>query len=234
VSNASVARPESPVSTNAHVVAGWKRGLAAVAGAIVRVWCSSLRFSYPEETRRVMGDDGGASLFVLWHNRLFVAAEISRRMRPTRPLHGLVSASKDGAWLSAFFENVGLRVVRGSSSRGGREAVMALVDVLRAGHDAGLTPDGPRGPVYVCKPGLITVARRAGARVVLLGIHFSDAWRLRSWDRLALPGPFSRVEVRAVTWDAARLDAADAREQVEAALRAMNADAGEADAGRVL
>lgn len=172
-----------------------------------------------------MSDDERATLFVLWHNRLFVAAELSRRLRPARPHHALVSASKDGAWLSAFFESVGLRVVRGSSSRGGREAVLELVDVLRGGNDAGITPDGPRGPIYVCKPGVVTVARRSRARVVFLGIHHADAWSLRSWDRFELPRPFSRVEVRAVAWEAEEFDVDDALARVESTLRGLNAAA---------
>ncbi len=215
------------------VVTGWRRVAAGLAGRLVRLWCATLRVECPEPTRRMFGESS-AALFVLWHNRLFVAAELSRRLRPRRPLHGLVSASKDGAWLSAFFESVGLRVVRGSSTRGGREAVMALVDVLRAGQDAGLTPDGPRGPIYVCKPGVVTVARRARPRVLLLGIHYSDAWRLRSWDRFQLPRPFSRVELRAREWRPAELEGEDARERVEEALRALNAEAPPAGTGGVV
>ena len=223
----AAATPPSPATktvASAQVVQGWRRWFAWSAGAVVRLWCASLRVVCPEETRRLMSDDDRATLFVLWHNRLFVAAELSRRLRPTRPHHALVSASKDGAWLSAFFESVGLRVVRGSSSRGGREAVGELVDVLRGGNDAGLTPDGPRGPIYVCKPGVVTVARRSRARVVLLGIHHADAWTLRSWDRFELPRPFSRVELRAVAWEADQFEGDDALARVESTLRALNAD----------
>jgi lysophospholipid acyltransferase (LPLAT)-like uncharacterized protein len=133
---------------------------------------------------------------VLWHNRLFLAAEIVRRFRQGRPAYALVSASQDGAWLTAFFSLAGLRTVRGSSSRLGREAASALVETLRAGHDVGITPDGPRGPCYELKPGGVIVARRTHAPVLLVGGEFASAWRLSSWDRFYVPKPFSRVRMR--------------------------------------
>jgi lysophospholipid acyltransferase (LPLAT)-like uncharacterized protein len=107
-----------------------------------------------------------------------------------------VSASQDGAWLTAFFSLAGLRTVRGSSSRLGREAASALVDTLRAGHDIVITPDGPRGPCYELKPGAVIVSRRTRAPMLLIGGEFSSAWRLRSWDRFYVPKPFSRVRMR--------------------------------------
>lgn len=133
--------------------------------------------------------------FVLWHNRLFLAAEIVRRYRQGRPAYALVSASRDGARLSAFFMLVGLRTVRGSSTRLGREAASALVEVQRAGHDIGITPDGPKGPCYNLKPGAVIVPRRTGAPVLIIGGEFHSAWRLKSWDRFYLPKPFSRVRM---------------------------------------
>jgi len=163
----------------------------------MRLWTCTLNLQPSAATLRLMAGDPRPTLFILWHNRLFVATEISRRYRPARPLHSLVSTSKDGAWLSAFFESTGMRVVRGSSSRGGREAVTALVDVLRAGHDGGITPDGPRGPRYEIKPGALVVARRARARVVLVGITYARAWTLPSWDRFLIPHPFTRARLHA-------------------------------------
>ena len=209
-------------ATAIHVVSGPRRGLAIAAGLLMRAWCATLRVRCPEATLRLVANDKRPTLFVLWHNRLFAAARLSRLLRPTQPLHCLVSASKDGAWLSAFFESMGLRVVRGSSSRGGREAAAAMVDVLRAGHDAGITPDGPRGPIYACKPGAIIVGRRAKARVLVLGITYESAWSLRSWDRFGMPKPFSTVYLAVDEITPEALAADDARECMESRLLAMN------------
>ena len=165
--------------------------------------------------------------FVLWHNRLFLATEIHRRYRPHRPLHALISASKDGAWLTTFFAMVGgMHAVRGSSSRLGREAVSTLVEVQRAGHDIGITPDGPRGPCYELKPGAVIVPRRTGAPVLLIGGEFESAWQLPSWDRFYLPRPFSRVRMRCELIENDRLADRDAAAaMIQARLLALNPDA---------
>jgi len=155
----------------------------------------SLRFDLsPADRQAYMKRDVPVAM-VLWHNRLFLAAEIVRRFRGGRPAYALVSASQDGAWLTAFFSLAGVRTVRGSSSRLGREAAAALVEVLRAGHDIGITPDGPRGPCYELKPGTVIVTRRTRSPMLIIGAEFEAAWRLRSWDRFCLPKPFSRVRM---------------------------------------
>jgi lysophospholipid acyltransferase (LPLAT)-like uncharacterized protein len=163
---------------------------------IVRLWGMTLRFEMtPADVRNVSKDDVPVA-FVLWHNRLFITTEVHRRFRSHRPLYALISASKDGAFLTAFFEMVsGMKAVRGSSSNFGREAASALVEVQRAGHDIGITPDGPRGPCYEMKAGAIIIPRRSGAPVLLLGGEFEESWRMNSWDRFYLPKPFSRVRV---------------------------------------
>lgn len=162
---------------------------------------------------------------VLWHNRLFLAAEIVRRYRQGRPAYALVSASKDGAWLTAFFSLAGMRTVRGSSSRLGREAATALVDVLKAGFDVGITPDGPRGPIYELKPGSIIVARRTKAPMLLVGAEFESAWQLNSWDRFVIPKPFSRVRMRCeIIGNEQLTDRDGAAKLIEARLHELNPD----------
>jgi lysophospholipid acyltransferase (LPLAT)-like uncharacterized protein len=164
-------------------------------GWLVRIWGATLRFEVTPETLQNLRKIDEPVAFVLWHNRLFLVSEIFRRYRQGRPVYGLVSASKDGAWLDAFFSLVGIRSVRGSSSRLGREAVTALVTVMKEGNDIGITPDGPRGPLYDFKAGGLIVARRAHAPLLLLGGEFASAWQFKSWDRFYLPKPFSRVRV---------------------------------------
>lgn len=164
--------------------------------------------------------------FVLWHNRLFLASEIHRRFRPQRPLYALISASKDGALLTAFFGMVGgLEAVRGSSSNFGREAAAALVEAQRSGHDIGITPDGPRGPCYELKPGAVIVPRRTGAPVILIGGEFESAWQLKSWDRFYLPKPFSRVRLHCELIANEELaDRDEAAARIQARLLALNRD----------
>lgn len=187
---------EAPPGPVVHEISGWRRILLWPLGLLVRLWGMSLRFETSPEDLRIYAKKDEPIAMVLWHNRLFLSAEIVRRFRGGRPAYALVSASQDGAWLTAFFSLAGLRTVRGSSSRLGREAASALVDTLRAGHDIGITPDGPRGPCYEVKPGAVIVARRTRAPLLLIGGEFESAWRLRSWDRFYVPKPFSRVRMR--------------------------------------
>lgn len=194
-------------------------------GKLLHAWGRSLRFeTTPEDLRNYTKRDEPIAL-VLWHNRLFLASEIFRRFRVGRTTYALVSASQDGAWLTAFFSLVGLSAVRGSSSRLGREAASALVDVLRAGHDVGITPDGPRGPCYDFKAGTLVVTRRTKTPLLLIGAEFSSAWRLRSWDRFYLPRPFSRVRMRGEIVPANAFASRDeATAQISARLRELNPD----------
>lgn len=183
-------------SATVHAIHGWRRVVLWPLTTVMQLWGRTLRFDLPEADRRWLEKIDEPVAFVLWHNRLFLTAEIFRRHRSGRPLHALISASKDGAWLDAFFSLVGMRSVRGSSSKLGREALFALVDVLKQGNDIGITPDGPRGPRYVVKAGSVLVTRRTHTTMLVLGGEFEAAWTLRSWDAFKIPHPFSTVRLR--------------------------------------
>jgi lysophospholipid acyltransferase (LPLAT)-like uncharacterized protein len=215
-----------------HEISGWRRALLWPGGLLLRLWGMTLRFeTSPDDLRAYTKKDQPVAM-VLWHNRLFLAAEIVRRFRGGRPAYALVSASQDGAWLTAFFSLAGLRTVRGSSSRLGREAATALVETLRAGHDIGITPDGPRGPCYEVKPGGVIVARRTRAPMLLIGGEFESAWRLKSWDRFYIPKPFSRVRMRCEVVTADQLADRDAgTAMLRERLLALNPDAPQEPAG---
>lgn len=199
---------------------------------LLRLWGMTLRFEVsPDDLRNYTKKDQPVA-FVLWHNRLFLAAEIVRRFREGRLPYALVSASQDGAWLTAFFALAGLRTVRGSSSRLGREAATALVETLRAGFDIGVTPDGPRGPCYEMKPGCVIVARRTQTPMLLIGGEFASAWRLRTWDGFYLPKPFSTVRMRCEIVSPSQVADRDAGiALVRARLLALNPDTGPSPSG---
>ena len=204
---------------------GWRRAVLWPLGLFIRLWGWTLRFEISAEDRRAAEMNERPVAIILWHNRLFLASEVYRRYRKGRPTYALISASKDGGWLAAFFSLVGMRAVRGSSSRFGREAAGALVETIRAGHDVGITPDGPRGPCYDFKSGALVVVRRTSAPMILIGGEFSSAWRLRSWDRFYIPKPFSRVTMRFKYIPSPMIsEGDDAAEGVAAQLREINPD----------
>ncbi|MBE2212358.1 MAG: lysophospholipid acyltransferase family protein [Opitutaceae bacterium] len=175
---------------------GWRAPLLWLASLVVRFWCRTLRVDCDLAALHAHRADPAPVTMMMWHNRLFMVPWLARVAWPGRPVYGLVSASRDGANLARFFDYVGMRVVRGSSSRFGREALRELIAVQRAGHDIAITPDGPRGPLYQLKAGALIAARRTRAPILLLGVDYQNAWRLRSWDRFCIPKPFSRVVIR--------------------------------------
>jgi lysophospholipid acyltransferase (LPLAT)-like uncharacterized protein len=111
-------------------------------------------------------------IWCLWHNRIAAGAGLLvRRMVPSGSDYTLLtSASRDGALSAAVAAGRGMRVVRGSSSRGGARA---LLDVIRTvkGHGSSpiLVPDGPRGPAYEVKPGVLKIAAKTGLPILSVG-----------------------------------------------------------------
>lgn len=216
---------ETQTSDLINEVRGWRRAALWCAATLLRLWVRTLRLEADVETVRRLTKSDVPAAIVLWHNRLFLSPEFFRRFRTQRRVYGLVSASKDGAWLAAFYRMIGIHPVRGSSSNLGREAAKLLIERMREGHDIGITPDGPRGPMYVVEPGVLVVTRRLNAPMVLLGAEFTRAKRLRSWDRLYIPWPFSRVKLRCTVLESVRADGEKiSAEDVRAALLAINPD----------
>jgi lysophospholipid acyltransferase (LPLAT)-like uncharacterized protein len=131
-------------------------------------------------------------VFAVWHGRMLPYAFTHRNRR----VHVLASEHRDGEMLGQTIRRLGFGHVRGSSTRGGARAILALTETVRAGLDVGLTVDGPRGPRGVVKPGVVEVARQTGAAIVPI-TSASDRHRVfKSWDAFELPLPFARVVVR--------------------------------------
>ena len=196
MSSSQTSSPDNP-SRKARGVKrldGWRLIVLFPLAVLMRIWAATLRFELSGRAAAAAKTDG-PMVIAFWHNRLFVISELYRRANRNRRVCGLVSASKDGAWLVAFFKLMGVGAVRGSSSWRGAQAMRELIRVVREGNDIGITPDGPRGPCYDFKSGAAAVATRAGAPVCLLSINFQRGRRLNSWDGFYLPGLFSKVEV---------------------------------------
>jgi lysophospholipid acyltransferase (LPLAT)-like uncharacterized protein len=106
----------------------------------------------------------------------------------------MVSRSRDGDIIADTVERFGMRAVRGSSGRGGRDALDAMIEALKAGGvSAGVIVDGPRGPALEAKMGALVLARATGLPVVPGTWWARPMFRVRSWDRTIVPLPFSRI-----------------------------------------
>jgi len=93
-------------------------------------------------------------------------------------------------------ERSGWHAVRGSSSKGGREALKMMVDRLKRHGLAGHILDGPRGPAGQVKAGAIQLAHAADAVIVPFYTSADRAWYFNSWDSFFIPKPFANVHIR--------------------------------------
>lgn len=137
----------------------------------------------------------GPRILALYHNRMIGAAAVSTRWMSLRPGSVLTSASKDGAVLAASMKSFMLGSVRGSSSRRGAAALVTLRKELRKGHHIGITPDGPKGPIYEIKTGVIKLASVTEVPIIPFLIKYDNYWELKSWDKFQIPKPFSKVSI---------------------------------------
>jgi lysophospholipid acyltransferase (LPLAT)-like uncharacterized protein len=159
------------------------------AAWLVRVWMGTLNYRFrpqgenPDPRRR---DLAGRYIYAFWHENLLLPARHHARSN----VHILISRHADGQLIAEVCRHLGFRTVAGSSTRGGVEAVRQMLRLGRRDHLA-ITPDGPRGPRRQVQPGIVYLAARTGLAIVPAGIAYERAWRMRSWDRFALPHPFS-------------------------------------------
>lgn len=173
--------------------AWWKQHLAVPLG---RVFLSALAASWRlsehnAEAMQRLRADGKPFLLAVWHGQLMVAVLANRH----RDFAAMASTHGDADLMARMMVHWGYSFVRGSSSKGGREALLQMVEFLQAGRHFAITPDGPRGPRGVPKPGTLVAAVRSGAPIVTMYFEVSRAWRFKSWDRFCIPKPFARVRV---------------------------------------
>lgn len=129
-------------------------------------------------------------IYALWHDSILVP--LAKKSLSRAKAAALVSRHQDGAYLAEFMRYCRIRSVRGSTARGGDQALRELMQV---GDDWNIfiTPDGPRGPHHEIKPGLVYLASRTGRPIVPAVSHSESAWHVRgSWTGLVVPKPFSR------------------------------------------
>lgn len=129
------------------------------------------------------------AVYCFWHRSVIPATWFFRR----RDIAVMTSQSFDGEYIARLIERFGFRAVRGSSSRGAVRALLGMHTEIEQGRVAAFTIDGPRGPMYVAKPGPVLLAKNTGAPVVVFHIAVKHAWVLNSWDRMMVPKPFAKA-----------------------------------------
>jgi lysophospholipid acyltransferase (LPLAT)-like uncharacterized protein len=164
--------------------------LPPLLGVAVRGLASTwrVRLAVPPRSHPRSGD--APLVYAMWHECVITVVAQWR----DHPIQGLASQSFDGALIARTLRHLGYpEASRGSSSRGGAGALRSHVQALKEGRHVVVTVDGPRGPAYQAKPGVLSMARESGRPVVAVACACDARWRLKSWDRTLLPPPFARV-----------------------------------------
>ena len=158
----------------------------------IRVLGGTLRWQVEGlENHKAIEESGNRIIYTFWHGRIFMATYFWRN----RGIVVMTSHNRDGEYIARVIRRFGYGAARGSSSRGGRRALVEMIREMRREKDVAFTIDGPRGPRYVAKPGAIWIASKTGSAVFPFHISPEKKWVVRSWDHFHIPKPFSRVLV---------------------------------------
>ena len=134
--------------------------------------------------------DSQSCIYMFWHRNLLPLC----LQRMGDPIVVLISPSIDGELLAGPVQELGYKTVRGSSNRKSTQGLMQMVKLAEK-HQLGITPDGPKGPIYSIQPGVLQIAYLAKIPIIPVAVDISREWVFNSWDRFRLPKPFARVKV---------------------------------------
>ena len=217
----------------AHKIKWYQRVLAWLIYVLIRTVSATLRYRWTDRSNYIKVPIPGPAIYCVWHNRLALCMpayySYVKKYRNTSGMAAMVSASKDGGFLAGILECFKVQPVRGSSSRRGPQALLELTTWAEGGYDLAITPDGPRGPLYVVQEGVMALAQLTGLPIVPVSYHANWKIRVKSWDRFQIPLPFSRCEMIYekpiyVPREATDAEREKLRLQLEAVLRSISPD----------
>jgi len=173
--------------TTPFTIGAW----SLVTTAAIRQWMGTLDhqvdFSDPE-VDPVHPAFRGAKIYVFWHENILMPLFL----RGHSNISMLLSRHADANILDRVARMMGFGVVRGSTFRGGSAALRELAARAAVG-SLTITPDGPRGPRRRLAAGCVFLASTLGIPIVAMGLGYDRPWRASTWDRFAIPRPFSRA-----------------------------------------
>jgi hypothetical protein len=167
-------------------------GAAGLFGAtVIRTWMSTLDYRvayYDPSIDPVKSSYRGQKIYIFWHEHILFPLYLRGHCN----LAMLLSRHRDAEILSRIAHHLGFQCVRGSTYRGAAAAIRELTE--KSQHmNLTITPDGPRGPRRVLAQGPVYLASKLGLPLVAMGFGYHKPWRMPTWDRFALPRPFSRA-----------------------------------------
>ena len=183
----------------AHQVKWHQRAAAWLVFAVIRTVSATLRYRRDDRSNFIQVATPGPAIYCVWHNRLALCLpaywDYVKKRNQTPGMAAMVSASRDGGFLTGILECFNVQPVRGSSSRRGPQALLELTTWAERGYDLAITPDGPRGPIYVVQEGVMSLAQLTGLPIVPVSYYLNWKIQVKSWDRFQIPLPFARCEM---------------------------------------
>jgi lysophospholipid acyltransferase (LPLAT)-like uncharacterized protein len=164
-----------------------------LASAAVRFWMGTTQCKgafYDPTVDPCFSQYRRPRIYIFWHEYILLPLYLRGHCN----LSMLLSQHHDAQILSRAAYLMGFDFVRGSTTRGGVAAIRQLMAKSRRKHLT-ITPDGPRGPRRHLAPGPVYLASKLRMPLVAMGYGYDRPWRLNSWDRFAIPRPFSRVRI---------------------------------------
>ncbi|MEW6097469.1 MAG: lysophospholipid acyltransferase family protein [bacterium] len=142
-----------------------------------------------EDNVKRLKQEGKKMIYAFWHGRQFMLVPYMGN----RQIAAMTSLSREGEYHSKILKRFGYRVHRGSYTRGGVRGLLGLIKEIRAGYDTGFAVDGPTGPIYEPKEGIIFLAKKEDGYIVPLTASAKKKWIFKkAWDKFQLPYPFTQ------------------------------------------
>lgn len=172
----------------------WWRKHPNLVGTLAYYCIKALRFSLNMKVLKDPAiDPKRPYLFAFWHGKQLLPSLVMHKHHFT-DLCTMASPSRDGALLSIYLQRSGFEVIRGSSRDNNIAALIKMKKRIAKGASMGFAVDGPLGPIYTIKPGIIYLAQKCNVPIIPMGSAFSEAWTFRkAWDKFQLPKPFSKA-----------------------------------------
>ena len=159
---------------------------------LMRLWLGTCKVTVHNDEPLHAVDRGELTLIgSFWHYSLVFVLYYLRRY----PATVMVSASKDGEYIARLAGEFGFNSVRGSKNRRGVEALKGMVRAVQQGNNSAIVADGSQGPARVAQSGALMVAAKSGKPIVPIAWSAQNYFTINSWDRTAVPKPFSRVDI---------------------------------------
>ena len=135
-----------------------------------------------------------AVIFAFWHGDLLMQPYLYYQFRKDPKANVLISDHFDGQIIARVMRYFKLGTIHGSTTHGGAKVLIQGLKSLSKGYDIGITPDGPKGPRHEMSDGVVIMAQKRHAKVIVYSCVPSSYWQLSSWDRFTVPKPFGKLD----------------------------------------